>query len=406
MRRLTTSRYLASASKVGAAVACTKTAHRTSGSRYLQPPVRDHGRSFYAIALALTGLLSTHSQQTLAAPAPRGAPVRTVTAIEAPIRRTLEFTGSVIAERSASLSTATSGLVVALMADSGSRVKQGDVLLRLDSELAALQLQRDAADERRARQGLADSKRRLAEVQELATRQTIAQTTVRGLQSEVIEDEAALARSTAIKRLSKATLDRHQLIAPFSGVISARNTDLGEWITPGLALFELVSLDDLFVDVQVSETFLGDFEVGMPMMLSLPGLAADESLAARIVATVPVADSTTRTFLLRARAENSSGAMRPGMSVTARIALDTGQTRVTVPRDAVLRDSTRRTIVWVMQDIDGESRARERLVETGLRFDGQVEILNGVAAGDRVIVTGNEALRDQQLVHRLTNQEP
>ena len=176
----------------------------------------------------------------IAAPELPSAPVRTVTALEAPIRRNLEFAGSVTAERSAALSAATSGLVAELMVDAGDQVKQGDVLLRLDSELATYQLQRDAADERRARQAVADAKRRLAEVQELATKQTVARTTVRDLESEVIEDEAALARATAVTRLSRATLGRHQLIAPFSGVIGARQTDLGEWITPGTTVFELV----------------------------------------------------------------------------------------------------------------------------------------------------------------------
>ncbi|MEM6707682.1 MAG: efflux RND transporter periplasmic adaptor subunit [Pseudomonadota bacterium] len=331
--------------------------------------------------------------------------MRTVTALEAPIRRSLEFTGSVTAERAAALSTATSGLVAALEVDAGARVERGAVLLRLDSELARYQLQRDEADERRARQAVEDAKRRLAEVQELATKQTVARTTVRDLESEVIEDEAALARATAVTRLSRATLARHQVTAPFTGVISTRQTDLGEWVTPGDTVFELVSLEDLYVDLQVSEALLGDIDVGMPLKIQLPGQRSRAGIPAQVAARVPVTDPTARTFLLRVRTEERDASMLPGMSATAKLSLDTGYSRVTVPRDAVLRYSDGRTVVWIIETVDGRQRARERLVTIGLSFDGQVEVLDGIAAGDAVVVAGNEALQDQQPVRRLTNPE-
>ncbi|MEM1229153.1 MAG: efflux RND transporter periplasmic adaptor subunit [Pseudomonadota bacterium] len=340
------------------------------------------------------------------APELPSAPVRTVTALEAPIRQTLEFAGSVTAERAAALSPATSGLVVELLVDAGARVAKGDVLLRLDSELARYQLQRDEADERRARQAVADAKRRLLELRELARRQTVAQTTVRDLESEVVEDEADLARAEAIARLSRATLARHELLAPFAGVVGQRLTDLGEWITPGGAVLELVSLEDLYIDMQVAESFLGDIKIGMPMTLTLPGREGRSGIDATVATIVPVTDPTARTFLLRARAKATDAVMLPGMSANASLSLATGNTRVTVPRDAVLRYSDGRTVVWIAEQTDGLERARERRVETGLSFEGQVEILSGIDAGDRVVVAGNEALRDGQPIRRLAAQGP
>ena len=327
----------------------------------------------------------------------RRAPVQVVVARESSIKQVLEFAGSVTAVRSSSLSTAIGGLVADLRVDAGDRVDPGDVLLKLDDELARFQLASDEAAERRTRQAVTDARRRLTEAQELREKQTIAETAVRDLESEVIEDEAELARAAAVAGRSRATLDRHTLVAPFGGVISVRSTDLGEWVTPGSTVFELVSLEELYVDIQVSEAYLGAIETGMPLTLSVSG-STGQTVPAAVAATVPVTDPTARTFLVRARTDTASAALLPGMSATASIALDAGRSRITVPRDAVLRYSDGRSVAWVVQTVDGIERADERLVETGLSFEGQIEIRSGLEAGERVVVVGNESLRDEQLV--------
>jgi multidrug efflux pump subunit AcrA (membrane-fusion protein) len=86
------------------------------------------------------------------------------------------------------------------------------------------------------------------------------------------------------------------------------------------------------------------------------------------------------------------------MSVNAELQFGAGRSSVVVPRDAVLRYADGRTVVWVIEAADGADRAAERLVETGLSFDGLVEIRQGVTTGDRVVVEGNEALRNGQRV--------
>lgn len=356
---------------------------------------RSARRAGLSVWLALAGLAAAEAQEL-----PR-APVQVIEAAESSIRQVLEFAGSVTARRASSLSAATAGLVAELRVDTGDRVAAGDVLLRLDDELARLQLASDQASRRQVEQAAADARRRLREARELVEKRTIAETAVRDLESEVIEDEAQLARVTAIADRSKATLDRHTLVAPFSGVISARSTEIGEWVTPGAALLELVSLEKLYVDMQVSEAYLGAIEPGMPVSLRLAG-AADEVVAARVAATVPVTDPTARTFLVRAEAESAPAAMLPGVSVTARLALDTRRQRVTVPRDAVLRYADGRSVCWVVQAVDGIERADERLVDTGLSFEGQIEIISGIRAGERVVVVGNESLRDDQPVRILS----
>ena len=90
--------------------------------------------------------------------------------------------------------------------------------------------------------------------------------------------------------------------------------------------------------------------------------------------------------------------MLPGMSARAHFRMDTGKRGITVPRDAVLRYSDGRVIVWVVQDGNGQPTAAERRVAAGLSFAGRVEIREGLSAGERVVIKGNESLRSGQAV--------
>ena len=172
----------------------------------------------------------------------------------------LKLSGTVTAERAAQLSVATSGLITDLVVDAGDRVVAGDLLLELDAELARFQWQSAEAEVSRAAQGLADARRRLAEARRLAPQQSIAETAVRDLESEVLEDEAQLQRAQALAGYQEGILDRHRLTAPFAGVISARYSDIGEWVTPGDTVLDLVSTENLRLDFQVSEDYLGNVD--------------------------------------------------------------------------------------------------------------------------------------------------
>ena len=348
-------------------------------------------------AILLGSLLAFAYTSAAAAQSGKVAPVRIVDVSEQPIYRTVQLSGTVTAERSAALSIATGGLVTGIFVDAGSNVSAGDTLLTMDSELASLQWQSADAGERQARHALADAERRLEEAQRLAPQQSIAETEVHGLSAEVSEDEAALLGAIAVAGFRKGILDRHTLKAPFAGVISRRMTDVGEWLNPGQAVLELIAIDRLRLDFRVPEDYLQAVAEDSQVSFSL---AHDSSrqYTATVVAVVPVADPTDRTFLLRAVADEKVPDMIPGNSVRASLALAAGLPGLVVPRDAVLRHSDGRSIVWVVEATEQGLVARERLVQPGLNFDGLVEIREGLRQGEQAVVEGNESLRNGQLV--------
>jgi len=326
-----------------------------------------------------------------------GVPVEVEPTDERAIRQVVRLTGTVTSAREASLSAATSGLVTQIHVDAGSRVDAGDTLLELDPELADWQWQSTQASVAAARAALEDAQRRLQEARTLAPQRSIAETVVRDLAAEVEEDEAALQQAMADAGFRRAVLDRHRLRAPFAGVVSGKFTELGEWVVPGTPVLGLIATGDLRIDFPVAEDYLGDVDEATHVTYRI-GNDNPAPRAGRVETVVPVSDPGARTFLLRVRAREPDPRMIPGMSVRGEMHLDTGRRGLVVPRDAIIKYPDGRIIVWVVQGGNGASTVQERLVQTGLAFDGMVEIRAGLDAGARVVVKGNEALQVGQRV--------
>ena len=326
-----------------------------------------------------------------------GIPVEVAAVETVPINRLVQVTGSVTSARASRLSAATSGLVIGLRVDAGSRVESGDLLLELDPELARLQWQSAMAGAEEARNALDDARRRLKEAQALAPQQSIAETAVLDLAAEVVEDEAVLHRAEAEAGYREGLLRRHEMRAPFTGVISAKLTELGEWVTPGQPVLELVATEEVRLDFPVPEDFLADVSPGTPVTYML-NADPDREFQGLVETVVPVADPTARTFLLRVQAAPGDHLKVPGMSARAKLALSIGKDGLVVPRDAVVRYPDGRAVAWRVIADGGSAVVEEVRVETGYSFSGLIEIRTGLAAGEKVVVQGNEALQNGQQV--------
>jgi membrane fusion protein (multidrug efflux system) len=342
-------------------------------------------------------LPGTFTSALAATPPGEGVPVRVDLVREQAIQRLVQLTGTVTSEQSARLSASTGGLVTVLHVDAGSIVAAGDVLLELDSELAQWQWKSSQASADAARIALADARRRLDEARSLAPQRSIAETVVHDIAAEAAEDEAALQRAEAEAGYRKGILERHLLHAPFAGVVSAKHTELGEWVNPGEPVLELVATQELRIDFSVAEDYLAAIGPDTAVSYTL-GANAGEAREGEVATVVPVTDPGARTFLLRVRALQRDPRMTPGMSARAVLKLDAGRRGLTIPRDATLKFPDGRVVVWVAESGDDGPVATEKRVDIGLVFDGRVEVIEGLEAGDRVVVQGNEALQNGQRV--------
>lgn len=352
-----------------------------------------------AVTIAVTALSLCGALPLLAQPAAaEGPPVAVTETRMQPVVRILPVSGTVTSPRSALLSPSVAGLIDDFAVDAGDRVTAGDILVSLDTELEGLALERARATLAEAEAGLADARRRLAEAERLGSERGIPETEIESRRAEVASDEAALQAASAAFRQQQAVVRRHEIRAPFAGAVARRLAEVGEWVNPGDGLLELVAVDGLRYDFRVPQNYYPDISPDTLIDIS-PDAAPEQSIPGEIIAIVPVNDPAARTFLLRAvAAEGHDLPVTPGMSARGALHLDTGREAVVVPRDALIRYPDGRITVWVLQGQDGEATVTEQRIETGLEFDGLVEVRNGIGAGTRVVTRGNEALQNGQTV--------
>lgn len=317
------------------------------------------------------------------------------------ILRETQLNGTVTALRSARLSTSVAGLIDSVNVEAGARVDRGEIVMELDTELAELSLARARAQSQEAQAALQDARRRLEEAQSVGVGRNIAATEVRSRESAVATAEATLARLRATQEREAALLRRHNVEAPFRGTVSQRYADLGEWVSLGTELLELVDLDSVRIDFEVPQGFYNRIDDNSRLLVQIVGLddSRDEKEAS-IEAVVPVTDPQARTFLLRARPPEEV-AMLPGMAIQGTLIVQSGQKGLTVPRDTLIRYPDGRVTVWIAEKTDAsddEFTVREKRLRLGSGFRNQVVVEEGLEEGLHVVSRGNESLREGMTV--------
>lgn len=332
------------------------------------------------------------SAQTLGA-----VPVRVVVPGPATFGEQFQLTGTLTADRAAALSPRADGLVRETRVDAGTRVKSGQVLLQLDDAIARHALARSRAQAAEAAATAAEAGRLLAEGRRLAADKFIPSSQVGTLEARLQQAQAALASARAAEREQQELVARHAIPAPFAGVVAARHAEPGEWVQRGDNVLDLVATDRVRLDVQVPQERYAAL-AGKAQVEVMPDALDGVALPARIEARVPVTDPQARTFLLRLRVEDPDGRLQPGTSARARISLPATESALAVPRDALLRQPDGGYSLFVAVQEGDRWIARQRTVKV-LRDRGTlVAIADGIRPGERVVVRGNEALRDGQPV--------
>ncbi len=327
----------------------------------------------------------------------RLATVVAAAAREMPLYQTIPLSGTITSAKVADVSVATSGLVKGVPVEDGDRVQAGQVLLQLDAGLAQQAVNSAAAAVREAQIAQRDAERRLAEAEALLPKKSISQSMVRTLEAEVEQDQAALQRLQADAAYQRELLARHTVKAPFSGVVSQRSAEQGEWVQTGQSVLTLVSQENLRIDFSVSEEYLGAFSDKPSIRFQVSSLP-NRQFESQTLTKVPVTDPSSRTFLVRVPIDKGSASLAPGLSVNASLKLPVGRSGVVVPRDALLRYPDGRMSVWTVNNDGDYPVAIENIVQAGISFDDQVEIIQGVEAEQRVIVRGNESLQQNQRI--------
>jgi membrane fusion protein (multidrug efflux system) len=295
---------------------------------------------------------------------------------------TLSAVGSVVTAKGVSVSNDAPGLVVRLHFDSGETVKQGAVLVELDTsveraQLASLRARRDLAE--------ISVKRSTA----LATSGAVAQ-------SQVDADASSFKSLTADANALVAQISRKTIRAPFSGKLGIRQVNLGQYLAPGTAVTTLEAQKASLVDFSLPQQELPKLTVGMSVRGLLSGAA--KPLEGVIDAIDPAVDPMTRNIKVRASLPDQESQLRPGMFLRVEVVLPEKTEVVAVPQTAIVHASYGDS-VFSTEDKpgpDGKSRkvAQQRFVKVGRTRGDFVAVVDGLGADQEVVTAGAFKLRN------------
>ncbi|WP_343893685.1 efflux RND transporter periplasmic adaptor subunit [Craurococcus roseus] len=317
-------------------------------------------------------------------------------AVARPMARAVVGDGSVVAWQELVVGAEAGGLrVVEVAVEAGDRVRQGQLLARLeDSVLAA---QRDAAEAgvREAEAALRVAQQDLVRSVELSRGQIAARQTLEQREAAERQAVARLAASRARRDEAVARLAQTRIVAPTDGTVSRRTALLGTVVPMGQEMARLIRDDRLELDARVPELDLAAVEPGQRVRV----VHGEREVEARVRAVAPTVAPETRLGTVHVALPPDSG-LRPGMFARAEIQTEAATT-LTVPQEAlVFRDG--RPAVFVLT---GEDRVALRPLAAGRRREGVVEVLGGLAPGERVVVAGAGFLSDGDRV-RLASAAP
>lgn len=290
--------------------------------------------------------------------------------------------GSLVAVRAVTLRSELPGRVREILFDSGADVKQGAVLVRLDTSTEEAQLAASQADAMLARSNL-----ERAEVLRRADSNTPA---------EMDASRARAKSADAMVASLRATIAKKTIRAPFDGRISIRQVELGQILSPGDPIASLQSVSPIHAEFSLPQQVLAELTVGQKVHMhtdTFPGGRWDGA----ITTINPEVDVATRNVRIRATFDNPDGRLRPGMFAKVDILASQPRPALAIPATAVLYapygDS-----VFVLEETKDDSGkvalvARQKFVRLGEREGDFVLVASGLAAGDVVVSSGAFKLR-------------
>src|SRR4029434_3990922 len=216
---------------------------------------------------------------------------------------------------------------------------------------------------------------------------------------DVANVEAAQAN---VRRLEETQGFQH-VVAPFAGIITARNVDIGDLISNGggRELFHLAQIEALRVYVRVPETQAADIRPGQTAEVLIPELP-DEHFSAKVVATSEAVSATSRTLLTELQADNAKGRIRIGSYAQVRFASISAAPALTLPASVLLF----RAEGLQVGVVNAQGLVELRKVELGRDFGQRVEILSGVTDADKVIATPFDSLVSGMTVRVAPSSKP
>lgn len=353
------------------------------------------------VALAIAGLLGvgyiayTANRAPATAPAAPGQPgsgsAAPAMAVEVALVKTSDFVddaaavGTLKSRESVMLRPEVAGRVASVNFKDGAVVAGGTVLVTFDAAIQEAELQQ-------ARANLALAKSSFQRNEELVGKKFLSQQALDSSAATLKVQEAAV-------QLAEARVAKTKIRAPFKGMLGLRNVSVGDYVKDAQDLVNIEAIDTLLVDFKLPEAYLGRLEKGLSVEVTSDALPG-ERFAAVLDAIDPLVDEGGRAISSRARLDNAAGKLRPGMFVRVRLLFGERTNVLMVPEQAIVPGAQ----PAVYRVVEGKAALVK--VKLGVRRAAQVEVLEGLAAGDVVVTAGQLKLREGAAVRAVGEGAP
>ena len=335
-----------------------------------------------AVALLVSGCAeSTPDARGAVTAAPTAIPVITQPARVEPMGIEIEAVGTTQANESVEVTSKASNTVTAIRFQEGEVVERGAILVEMD----ATQLRANLAE---AQASLARSKSQYDRSRDLQSRQAMSMADLEQVEAALKADEARVAAA-------QARLDDTIIRASFSGRTGFRHVSVGSFVSPGTVITTLDDTSIIKLDFTVPETYLFVLSRGLPVKAAAAGLP-DRIFEGVVTNMDSRIDPVTRSVTVRAEIPNPNGLLRQGMFMTVALQGEVTPTLL-VPEEALVPERGH-AYVFVVKD----NVVERREVHTGKRRPGFVEIVDGVAEHERVVIDGTQNVRDGSVVQEAT----
>lgn len=295
-------------------------------------------------------------------------------------RHYVEVQGSVDAKNSVMVSPKSGGVLTAVYVKEGDNVRQGSTLAKVDNSIM-----RESIEEVKNQLSLATT---VYEKQARLWEQKIG-TEMQYLQAKNNKEALEKKLSTLNTQLGQANI-----AAPISGVVDQVIAKVGEMASPGMPVARVVNLSNLKVVAKVADSYVASVRKGDEVIIKFPDL--DQEYKARVTFVSTTVDPLTRTFRIEANLPSSS-TLKPNMLAQVQINDATKQDAIVIDQNLV-QNTEKGQVVYVTATEGARKVAKAKTVKTGLSYNGKVEILAGLQAGDQLITQGYQDVADGQTI--------
>lgn len=312
-------------------------------------------------------------------------PAATVTATEvksAQWQPRLRAVGNVQAVQGVMVNNEVAGQVNRILFESGDQVTAGQALVQLDTEV-------DEAALVGLKASLNLARLQLERNQKLLRDRAVSQ-------GDVDELNARVSESLAQVREKEALIGKKTILAPFDGQLGIRRVNLGQFLDAGSAIAELEALDPVYVDFALPERRLSEIEVDQPVEVKVDAYP-EHVFEGQIQAISPAVNRETRNIQVRALVPNPDRLLLPGMFARIDTLLALRGDVLTLPRQAIAFNTYGDSVFLIKQaddDSDATLIVQRRQVKTGSARGQEIEILEGLEIGERVVLAGQVKLRN------------